>query len=54
MIAHDMDLVFGVADRVILLHYGQIACEGDCDEIRANPMVREIYMGSRRTLTGGG
>jgi branched-chain amino acid transport system ATP-binding protein len=52
MIAHDMDLVFGVADRVILLHYGEIACEGTCEEIRANPMVREIYMGSRKSLTG--
>ncbi len=50
VIAHDMDLVFGVAERVILLHYGQIACEGTCEEIRANPMVREIYMGSRRHL----
>ncbi len=52
MIAHDMDLVFGVADRVVLLHYGQIACEGTCDEIRANPMVRDIYMGSRSRQAG--
>jgi branched-chain amino acid transport system ATP-binding protein len=52
MIAHDMDLVFGVADRVILLHYGEIACEGTCDEIRANPMVRDIYMGSRSRQAG--
>jgi branched-chain amino acid transport system ATP-binding protein len=52
MIAHDMDLVFGVAERVILLHYGEIACEGTCDEIRSNAMVREIYMGSRKQLGG--
>ena len=52
MIAHDMDLVFGVADRVILLHYGEIACEGTCDEIRSNPMVRDIYMGSRSRQAG--
>ena len=52
MIAHDMDLVFGVAERVILLHYGQIACEGTCDEIRSNAMVREIYMGSRKQPGG--
>ena len=52
MIAHDMDLVFGVAERVILLHYGEIACEGTCDEIRQNAMVREIYMGSRKQLGG--
>jgi branched-chain amino acid transport system ATP-binding protein len=53
MIAHDMDLVFGVAERVILLHYGQIACEGTCEEIRTNAMVREIYMGSRKQLASG-
>jgi branched-chain amino acid transport system ATP-binding protein len=52
MIAHDMDLVFGVAERVILLHYSQIACEGTCDEIRSNAMVREIYMGSRKQPGG--
>ena len=53
MIAHDMDLVFGVAERVILLHYGEIACEGTCDEIRSNEMVKEIYMGSRKSLGSG-
>ncbi|MBN1321699.1 MAG: ABC transporter ATP-binding protein [Thermoleophilia bacterium] len=47
MIAHDMDLVFGVAERVMLLHYGRIACEGTCEEIRSNQMVRDIYMGTR-------
>jgi branched-chain amino acid transport system ATP-binding protein len=52
MIAHDMDLVFGVAERVILLHYGEIACEGTCDEIRSNALVREIYMGSRKQPGG--
>ncbi len=53
MIAHDMDLVFGVAERVILLHYGEVACEGTCDEIRSNEMVKEIYMGSRKSLSRG-
>jgi branched-chain amino acid transport system ATP-binding protein len=53
MIAHDMDLVFGVAERVILLHYGQIACEGTCDEIRSNQMVKDIYMGSRKSFGPG-
>lgn len=50
MIAHDMDLVFGVAERVMLLHYGEIACEGTCDEIRSNQLVRDIYMGTRKHL----
>jgi branched-chain amino acid transport system ATP-binding protein len=51
MIAHDMDLVFGVAERVMLLHYGEIACEGTCDEIRSNQMVKDIYMGTRHAKT---
>jgi branched-chain amino acid transport system ATP-binding protein len=54
MIAHDMDLVFGVAERIILLHFGEISCEGTCDEIRANETVKEIYMGSRKQSTASG
>lgn len=50
IIAHDMDLVFGVAERVMLLHYGEIVCEGTCEEIRANPTVRDIYLGTRKSL----
>jgi branched-chain amino acid transport system ATP-binding protein len=50
MIAHDMDLVFGVAERVMLLHYGEIVCEGTCEEIRSNKMVRDIYMGTRKAF----
>lgn len=45
IVAHDMDLIFGVADRIIVLHYGQIIAEGTPEEIQADPRVREIYMG---------
>jgi branched-chain amino acid transport system ATP-binding protein len=41
-----MDLVFGVAQRIVLLHYGEILCEGTPDQIRNNPRVTEIYMGT--------
>ena len=54
MIAHDMDLVFGVAERIILLHFGEISCEGTCDEIRANQTVKDIYMGSHKASTASG
>jgi branched-chain amino acid transport system ATP-binding protein len=53
MIAHDMDLVFGVAERVMVLHYGEIACTGTCEEIRVNPVVRDIYLGTRKSLGPG-
>jgi branched-chain amino acid transport system ATP-binding protein len=46
LVAHDMDLVFGFAERIIVLHYGEIIAEGTCDEIRHNLRVKEIYMGS--------
>jgi len=46
IVAHDMDLVFGVAERIIVLHYGEIIAEGTCDEISHDLRVKEIYMGS--------
>jgi branched-chain amino acid transport system ATP-binding protein len=46
IVDHDMDLVFGVAERIIVLHYGQIIANGKPEEIRADPRVREIYMGA--------
>jgi branched-chain amino acid transport system ATP-binding protein len=46
LVAHDMDLVFGVAQRIIVLHYGETIIEGDCEKIRTDPKVKEIYMGS--------
>ncbi len=45
LVAHDMDLVFGVAERIMVLHYGEIIADGEPKEIQASPMVKEIYMG---------
>jgi len=45
LVAHDMDLVFGVAERIIVLHYGKIIANGTPEEIQADPQVKEIYMG---------
>jgi len=44
--AHDMNLVFSLAHRVIVLHIGQIIAQGTPQEIRANPKVKEIYLGT--------
>lgn len=49
LVAHDMDLVFGVAERVIVLHYGEIIAEGTCQQISTDPRVKEIYMGDEET-----
>jgi branched-chain amino acid transport system ATP-binding protein len=42
---HDMDVVFGYATRVIVLHQGEVIAEGRPDEVRAHPKVREVYLG---------
>lgn len=45
MVAHDMDLVFGVADKIMVIHYGELIMAGSCDDIRNSNKVKEIYMG---------
>jgi len=52
--AHDMDLVFNLADRVMVLHYGQIIADGTCDEIKRDSKVREIYLGSEESSEDAG
>jgi branched-chain amino acid transport system ATP-binding protein len=42
---HDMDVVFQVADRITVLNYGEVIADGDTKSVRADPRVREIYLG---------
>lgn len=42
---HDMDVVFGHAECVTVMHQGRILAEGDPQEIRANEAVQRIYLG---------
>jgi branched-chain amino acid transport system ATP-binding protein len=42
---HDMNVVFGYADRVIVLHQGEVIASGAPDEVRADARVREVYLG---------
>jgi branched-chain amino acid transport system ATP-binding protein len=46
IIEHDMDVVFTLADRITVLHYGEVLAEGTAAEVRANPRVYEVYLGS--------
>jgi branched-chain amino acid transport system ATP-binding protein len=46
IIEHDMDVVFTLADRITVLHHGEVLAEGTADEVRADPRVYEVYLGS--------
>ena len=46
--AHDLDLVFSLAERVVVLFYGQLVAQGSPQEIQLNPKVREIYLGTEQ------
>jgi len=43
---HDMEVVFGHADRVIVLHAGEVIAAGSPGEVRADARVQEVYLGA--------
>ena len=43
---HDMEAVFGFADRVLVLHGGELIATGAPGEVRDDPRVREVYLGA--------
>ena len=47
---HNMDAVFGVADRVLVLIDGQLAAQGTAAQVKANPLVRQRYLGGNSNL----
>jgi branched-chain amino acid transport system ATP-binding protein len=47
LIEHDMDVALRVAGQVTMMHDGRKMVEGTPDEIRANEMVHELYLGGR-------
>jgi branched-chain amino acid transport system ATP-binding protein len=46
IIEHDMDVVFSLADRITVLHYGEVLADGRPDAVRADPRVYEVYLGA--------
>jgi len=46
IIEHDMDVVGSLAERVTVLHYGEVLTEGTFDEVKRDPRVYEVYLGS--------
>ena len=46
MVEHDMGVVFGLADYISVLVYGEIIATGRPEEVRADPKVQEAYLGA--------
>ena len=45
LIEHDMDIVFGFADRISVLVNGELFMEGTPEEVAADPRVKAVYLG---------
>jgi len=50
---HSMDVVFGHADRIVVLARGRVIAEGPPDAIRDDPRVREVYLGGGAPAAAG-
>ena len=48
---HDMDVVFAHAHRLMVLNRGELIASGSVEEIRGDPLVREVYLGGGSTFT---
>ncbi|HEY5726462.1 MAG TPA: ABC transporter ATP-binding protein, partial [Methylomirabilota bacterium] len=46
VVEHDMEVVMNLAQRITVLHYGEVLAEGTPGEIQANPRVQEVYLKS--------
>ena len=46
LIEHDMNLVLGITERLIVLNYGEILAEGDPHDVISNQEVVKAYLGS--------
>jgi branched-chain amino acid transport system ATP-binding protein len=45
IIEHNMEFIFGLADRIVVMDQGRVLTIGSPDEVRADPRVLEVYLG---------
>jgi branched-chain amino acid transport system ATP-binding protein len=52
LVEHKMDVVRSLADRIIVLHQGELVADGDPAEVIASPIVQEAYLGMATETAG--
>jgi branched-chain amino acid transport system ATP-binding protein len=45
IVEHDMDVVFALAERIVVMNHGEVLADGTPNSIRENRAVRETYLG---------
>jgi branched-chain amino acid transport system ATP-binding protein len=51
-VEHDMGVVFGLADKIAVLVYGEVIAFDRPDAVRADPRVQQAYLGPARAHAG--
>jgi branched-chain amino acid transport system ATP-binding protein len=47
LIEHDMDVVFSIAEKVTVMHFGHVIAHGPAEEVKGDPKVASIYLGEQ-------
>jgi ABC-type branched-subunit amino acid transport system ATPase component len=50
IVEHNMDVVFGLADQIMVLYYGEMLADGPAAEVLRNPSVMSVYLGDEEIL----
>ena len=50
LVEHDMDIVMGISDRIVVMQQGRIIADGAPEEIKNNETVKEVYLGGKYCL----
>ena len=50
---HDMDVIFTLADSVLVMNYGEVIAHGSVEQVRQDPVVREVYLGQEMYHAAG-